>query len=98
MTFPLGWFRNKEYGRAIGQVTGYMLAGAFLGAVAEGYDDDDDTTKEKVLKWLYWSTTQFSESTMIFGNEVDNVVKSLITGEKPTFFGTDMFPAASSFL
>ncbi len=89
--------RKAEFGRAIGQIVGYTLAGALLGAVAEGYDDDDDTRKEKVLKWLYWSTTQFSESTMIFGNEVDDVMKSLITGDKPSFFGQDMFPAASSF-
>jgi hypothetical protein len=89
--------KHHEFGRAIGQVVGYVMAGALLGAVAEGYSDDDDTAKEKMLKWLYWSTTQFSEAVMIFGNEVDNIWRSLITGEKPSYFSSTMFPAASSF-
>ena len=90
--------RNHETARIVGQITGYVLAGALLGAVAEGHDDDDDTAKEKLLNWIYWSTTQFSQATPLLGNEVDSVLRSLITGDKPEYFSRDLFPAASNIL
>jgi uncharacterized coiled-coil protein SlyX len=90
--------RNHETARIVGQITGYVLAGALLGAVAEGHDDDDDTAKEKLLNWLYWSTTQFSQATPLLGNEVDSVLRSLVTGDKPEYFSRDLFPAASNIL
>jgi hypothetical protein len=90
--------RNHETARIVGQITGYVLAGALLGAVAEGHDDDDDTAKEKLLNWLYWSTTQFSQATPLLGNEVDSVLRSLVTGDKPQYFSRDLFPAASNIL
>ncbi|MFA5584042.1 MAG: hypothetical protein WDA09_07490, partial [Bacteriovoracaceae bacterium] len=89
--------KNHEYVRAIGQVTGYVLAGAILGAVAEGHKPDDDA-KKKALNWLYWSTTQFSEAVPLISNQVDELMNSAITGEKPHYFGNDIYPAATSII
>ena len=43
--------------KVVGNVIGYGMAGAILGAVAEGFDDDDDEI-DKLRKWIYWSFTQ----------------------------------------
>ena len=36
---------------------GYVIAGALLGAVADGPDEDDEAM-DKLRNWIYWSTTQ----------------------------------------
>ena len=45
----IGFARNKEYGKIVGTIVGYAMAGVILGLVADGFDDDDDT-KKKILK------------------------------------------------
>jgi hypothetical protein len=89
--------RKAQFERAVGQVTGYLIAGALLGAVAEGHGKDDDD-KDKVRNYVYWSLTQFADSTPLIGNGIDEIVKSLVTGDKPEFYGSDIFPAMSNLL
>jgi hypothetical protein len=73
------------------------MAGALLGAVADGYDEDDDLL-DKLRKWIYWSFTQGTGSVPLIGDQVDEVVKSLVTGDKPVFFADDFFPGMSKVL
>ena len=89
--------RKAQFRRAVGQVTGYVLAGAILGAVQEGHDDDDEAL-QKLRDWIYWSFTQFTGSVPIIGNAMDEVANSIITGEKPMYYSTDIFPAISNML
>lgn len=89
--------RKAQFRRAVGQVTGYVLAGAILGAVQEGHDDDDEAL-QKLRDWIYWSFTQFTGSVPIIGNAMDEVANSIITGEKPMYYSTDIFPAVSNML
>ena len=83
--------RRAQFSRVVGTIVGYGLAGAVLGAVADGYDDDDDEI-DKLRKWIYWSTTQASESVPLFGNHVSEIIKTLVTGDKPDFFADEFFP------
>lgn len=83
--------RMAQFSRVMGTIVGYGLAGAVLGAVADGYDDDDDEI-DKLRKWLYWSTTQASESVPLVGQHVSSIVKTMITGDKPDFFSDEFFP------
>ena len=83
--------RMAQFSRVMGTIVGYGLAGAVLGAVADGYDDDDDEI-DKLRKWIYWSTTQANESVPLFGNHVSEIIKTLVTGDKPDFFADEFFP------
>ncbi len=89
--------RKAQFRRAVGQVTGYVLAGAILGAVQEGHDDDDEAL-QKLRNWIYWSFTQFTGSVPIIGNIVDEFSKSAITGDKPQIYSNDLFPAISKLM
>lgn len=88
------FIRQGEYAKAIGQSVGYVLAGALLGAVMEGYDEDDDEA-QKAKKWVYWGFTQFTDSVPLIGSLVNNVAESVITGEKPYMFPSTFYPSAS---
>jgi len=88
------FIRQGEYGKAIGQSVGYIMAGALLNAVMEGFNDDDDEA-QKAKKLLYWSFTQFTDSVPLIGTLVNNVAESVITGEKPYMFPTTFYPSAS---
>lgn len=89
--------KRKEFANAVGRIVSYGMAGAILGAVAEGFDDDDDEI-DKLRKWIYWTFTQGTGSIPLIGDQVDEVVKSAITGEKPAFFADDFFPGISKVL
>jgi len=88
------FIRQGEYAKAIGQSVGYVLAGALLGAVMNGYDDNDDEA-QKTKKLIYWGFTQFTDSVPLIGTLVNNVAESIITGEKPYMFPSTFYPSAS---
>ena len=90
----IGFARNKEYGKIVGTMVGYAMAGVILGLVADGFDDDDDT-KKKILKLSYWAITQQLSSvpglSLITG--ADDLVQKLTTGEsKYSGMGVSIFP------
>lgn len=87
--------RKQELKRAIGQITGYVIAGAVLGMVADGFDGDDDN-EEKLADLVYWSTTQFTASVPLVGKYADALSESLITGDDPYLFQDNIMPAFSS--
>ena len=90
----VGMARQKKYFQIIGTFVGYGVAGLVLGMVQDGYDDDDET-KDKVLKSLYWSLTQGLDSVPIVGSVVDGVVQKMVTGESSwaTSRGVSVSPA-----
>lgn len=90
----IGMARQKKFSQIIGTFVGYAVAGLVLGMVQDGYDDDDET-KDKVLKSLYWSLTQGLDSVPIFGSVVDGVVQKMVTGESSwaTSRGVSVSPA-----
>ncbi len=90
----VGMARQKKYAQVIGTFAGYAIAGLVLGMVQDGYDDDDET-KDKVLKSLYWSLTQGLDSVPIVGSVVDGVVQKMVTGESSwaTSRGVSVSPA-----
>ncbi len=90
----VGMARQKKFSQIIGTFMGYAVAGLVLGMVQNGYDDDDET-KDKVLKSLYWSLTQGLDSVPIVGSVVDGVVQKMVTGESSwaTSRGVSVSPA-----
>lgn len=90
----IGMARQKKFSQIIGTFLGYAVAGLVLGMVQDGYDDDDET-KDKVLKSLYWSLTQGLDSVPIVGSVVDGVVQKMVTGESSwaTSRGVSVSPA-----
>ena len=90
----VGMARQKKFSQIIGTFIGYAVAGLVLGMVQDGYDDDDET-KDKVLKSLYWSLTQGLDSVPIVGSVVDGVVQKMVTGESSwsTSRGVSVSPA-----
>lgn len=90
----IGMARQKKFSQIIGTFVGYAVAGLVLGMVQNGYDDDDET-KDKVLKSLYWSLTQGLDSVPIVGSVVDGVVQKMVTGESSwaTSRGVSVSPA-----
>lgn len=90
----VGMARQKKFSQIIGTFLGYAVAGLVLGMVQDGYDDDDET-KDKILKSLYWSLTQGLDSVPIVGSVVDGVVQKMVTGESSwaTSRGVSVSPA-----
>ena len=89
----IGFARNKEYGKIVGTIVGYAMAGVILGLVADGFDDDDDT-KKKILKLSYWSITQqLSSVPLVSVSGIDGLVQKLITGKSEySGVGVTIFP------
>ena len=89
----IGFARNKEYGKIVGTIVGYAMAGVILGLVADGFDDDDDT-KKKILKLSYWSITQQLSSVPLMSvSGIDGLVQKLITGKSEySGVGVTIFP------
>lgn len=84
--------KNGQYAKAIGMITGYVVAGALLYMVQQGFDDDDDNG-EKMRKLLYGMTTQITSGVPLVSDLVDNTVEIAITGETDNFFSSSAFPA-----
>ena len=89
--------RKSEALRFLGTLSGYMFAGALLGAVMEGHDEDDETG-DKVKNWLYWSTTQFTGSIPLIGDMIDANIEGMVKEETPYYFNDDMLPALNNIL
>ena len=89
--------KNKEYARAIGMSTGYILAGALLYMVQQGFDDDDEDD-EKLRKLLYGMTTQITSGVPLVSDLVDNTLEVVITGETNNFFSSSAFPAVDKLM
>ena len=95
-SLPKG-IRKERFAKAVGQIVGYVLAGGILGAVANGFDDDDNDS-DKVRKMLYYSLTQFTDAVPLIGSLVNNLAESIITGETPYIYPTTVYPATTELM
>ena len=88
----IGFGRNRQFGKIVGSVVAYGMAGLMLGLIADGFEDDDDA-KDRALKMGYWFLTQGIESTPVFGSDISLMVQRIMTGERDYYGnGVDMFP------
>lgn len=91
-------FKNHEYMKAVGMLTGYFACGVLLLLATEGFDDDDDD-KAKAVKLVYSFLNQPVAGIPLVSNEVDSVLRkatNAIAGEKildeQSFNGSTNFP------
>ncbi len=88
----IGFARNRQFGKIVGSIVAYGMAGLALGLIADGFDDDDDA-KDRALKMGYWFLTQGVESVPVFGSDISLMLQRAITGERDYYGnGVDMFP------
>ena len=89
-------FRNHQYARAWGMISGYIVAGVLLYLIQDGFDDDDDE-KDKARKLAYAATTQITSGVPLISDYVDNALQQVITGESDGLFNSQSFPAIDKF-
>ena len=92
-------FKRHNFKQAIGTVVGYMLAGALLELVREGFTDDDDKPLEGwdlMRRLVYSFTTQPVSGIPLVADFADAIAERVITGEKPHMYHSDMYPTVSS--
>jgi GNAT superfamily N-acetyltransferase len=88
--------KQRDIGRAVAIVTSYVIAGAAVGLLKDGYDDDDEDAVSRTRKLLYWGMSQGWASFPMVGGIIDSTAKSLITGERENPISTDLYPVFSS--
>lgn len=92
-----GYLRNKEYGKIVGTLAGYGLAGLLLGVALTGFDDDDEPV-DKARKIGYFTLTQFMDSVPWIGSMINEAMQHIITGERDFYGTSSLFPAANELL
>lgn len=93
--------KSKQFGRVVGMIAGYTVAGIMMNALMEGFtggdgeDDDDEAIKNAV----FYATTQFTDSVPLIGSYLTSTNQKLITGKGSVFGqnGTDMTPMVTKF-
>lgn len=87
--------RNKEYSRALGLASGYIISGLLL-AIARGlFDEDEDPDKisDEIRKLFYAITSQAIQSAPLVGSIADSTAQGLLgLGWKKSFYSA--FPFA----
>ena len=90
-------FRQHQYAKGIGMITGYAIAGALLYAIQDGlFGDDDEDDEDKpgaIRRLIYAITTQFTAGVPFVSDYVDNLLQQIITGESDGIFSSPSFPA-----
>jgi hypothetical protein len=84
--------RDRRYKNAAGLIMGYILSGIMLGAITEGFDDDDDETA-RALRFAKWAAQQFTDSFPIIGSEATHFAELAITGKARHQSGLNLVPA-----
>ena len=92
--------KQKEFGRIVGTVLGYTMAGIFMNSVMDGItsgaDGDDDKDKQALRNLVFYATTQFTDAIPMLGSDFTNIMDQVITGKRGFMnSGTDMTPTAS---
>lgn len=92
--------KQKEFGRIVGTVLGYTMAGIFMNSVMDGItsgaDGDDDKDKQALRNLIFYATTQFTDAVPMIGSDFTNLMDQVITGKRGFMnSGTDMTPTAS---
>lgn len=88
--------RQKKFQQVTGMLLGYIFAGILVNAITEGFKPEKDDEKKKAAalrKFMYYSTTQFTDAIPVIGSLVTNLDNKLITGDKGfTSSSEDLIP------
>lgn len=84
--------RTKQYKQIVGMTMGYVMAGIAMGLLADGLGDDDEDEAQKVRNFVWYSTTQFTDSMPIVGSMVTATAEKVITGQAGYQTSNDIFP------
>lgn len=88
--------KTKQFNRAVGMISGYVVAGIAMNALMDGVTgggDDDDDKLTALRNLIFYSTTQFTDSVPLIGNYLSVVAQKAITGRSSYLStGTDMTP------
>lgn len=93
--------REREFGKFMGYMMGYILSGIAVGAIraarGRGPDEDDDD-RVKVGYWTHALGSQFFESVPIAGELLSMLIRSMLTGERMTVYADSNIPALQTSL
>lgn len=84
--------RQKQYRQIAGTVLGYMVAGIAVTLICDSSGGDDDKGSDKMRKFLFSATTQFSDSVPVIGSAITRTTEKFITGKSAYSFGNSLFP------
>lgn len=88
--------KKKIFSQICGIIFAYVFAGIMMNAVTDTPDEDDDK-KDKVRKYMWYATTQFTDSVPVFGQALTSLSEQLITGKKSYESANDLFPMFTKF-
>jgi hypothetical protein len=84
--------REKRVWTVLGMVGGYVMAGICLGLLLDD-DDEDEKEERNTAAWLFYnSLTQFTDAVPVIGEDVTNLVESLLTGKSSYSGSRGFFP------
>lgn len=89
--------RTKQYKQIVGMTMGYVMAGIAMGLLADGLGDDDEDEAQKVRNFVWYSTTQFTDSMPVVGSMVTATAEKIITGKAGYQTSNDIFPTFTKF-
>jgi hypothetical protein len=84
--------RHKMYKQAAGTIISYALAGIALGAVTQGFGDDDEP-EDIVKQTAFYAMTQFTDSVPLIGGFITSGAERILTGKTQFRHTTNLFPA-----
>lgn len=88
--------KKKMFSQICGITFAYVFAGIMMNAITDTPDEDDDK-KDKVRKYMWYATTQFTDSVPVFGQALTSLSEQLITGKKSYESANDLFPMFTKF-
>jgi len=88
--------KQKKFAEAFGTVASLTLAGLFLGLLEQGLPEDDDE-KERFRRLIYYSFAQYADTVPLIGNEANDILNALVTGERQLSMGKTLFPVVAEF-
>lgn len=89
--------RTKQYKQIVGMTMGYVMAGIAMGLLADGLGDDDEDEAQKVRNFVWYSTTQFTDSMPVVGSMITATAEKIITGKAGYQTSNDIFPTFTKF-
>jgi hypothetical protein len=84
--------RNKLWRQAAGTIISYAFAGIALGALSQGFGDDDEP-EDRAKQTAFYAMTQFSDSVPLIGSIITSGAERIITGKTQFRHTTNLFPA-----
>jgi len=88
--------KQKHFEEVFGTVASLTLAGLFLGLLEQGLPEDEDE-KERFRRMLYYSFAQYADTIPLLGQEANDILYSITTGNRRRPMGETLFPAMAEY-